>query len=183
MKIVVENTEEDLERERVKKEVEWVRRDVDTALLSLTANLFRVTRGAGRAWEIAKQTRELLDAFVVFAEAAKHLPPADGLQAALNIEPELRNRGTILEDLRPRQDAEQDVIRGALQIAASRLLGQGLQEARGMSEMYSGINQIIELRREESEQRIREREAERKAKSSKAAAKRQKPKSPKSIAR
>jgi hypothetical protein len=38
--------------------------------------------------------------------------------------------------------AEQSIIRGALQIAASRLIGQRTQEATGHREMYDGLQRL-----------------------------------------
>jgi hypothetical protein len=42
--------------------------------------------------------------------------------------------------------AEQSIIRGALQIVASRLVGQIPQEAAGRHEMYDGVNKLEALR-------------------------------------
>src|SRR5258708_35983939 len=105
MEIVADNSEKDLQLKRAQGEIHF-------ALRALTANLFRVTRGAGKPGEIVAQTVELRDALALFVEAAKHLPPADALQAALNIQPELRDRRSIVEDFSPGNAAGQNVIRG-----------------------------------------------------------------------
>jgi hypothetical protein len=42
-----------------------------------------------------------------------------------------------------RQDAKSEIIRGALQITASRLASQRTQEAAGISEMLAGVRAIL----------------------------------------
>jgi hypothetical protein len=49
---------------------------------------------------------------------------------------------------RDRDDAEERIIRGVLQVVASRLVHQRTQEAAGDSEMYDGIRSLENLRAE-----------------------------------
>ncbi len=62
-------------------------------------------------------------------------------------DPELVDRMT--DDHLERYYAEQSIIRGSLQQAASRLIGQGTQESAGRGEMYDGLREIGAIRERE----------------------------------
>ena len=89
MEIVAGNSEKDLQHEHAKKEI-------PIALRAVSANLFRVSRGARKPGEICAQTVELMDALALFMKAAKHLPRADGSQAWVRTE----NKKTSVASLR-----------------------------------------------------------------------------------
>lgn len=139
MRIVSENSEADIARERALKEIHW-------AVRELTANLLRVTRGAGRAYEIGSQAQSLVDAFMAYRAAAGYFPSSDEISRALSVSYD----GDVERNLSANDLAwlhgERAVVRGSLQIAASRLLGQATQEAAGSSEMHKGLREIEQIR-------------------------------------
>ncbi len=118
---------------------------VAAALRELTANLIRVTRGAGAAYDIGRQAVVLIEAMKKFRDAAGVWPSSDGLSAMLDIRPEQRFSG---EDGRRNAlaGAEEVIMRGSLQMAASRLMGQQIQERMGQNEMRKGLSEIEALR-------------------------------------
>jgi len=129
MPVAGENSEADVARRRARDRIDWPLRE-------LTANLIRVTRGAGKPYEIARQTRALLQAFIDYQESIGHFPPADELSGLLSIDRDLLDMEKMNEEHLDRYFAEQSIIDGSLQIAASWLLGQKTQEVAGSSEMY-----------------------------------------------
>lgn len=137
MKIVSENTEADIARERAMQRVR-------NELQEITANLIRVVRGAGRPHEIARQSLALTEALTAYQAAAGMLPLGDDLAAV--IQPEEPGLHDWRAEDQVRHYARQRVIDGALQVAASRLLGQLTQERAGEREMHDGMVQIEEMR-------------------------------------
>ena len=135
MRVVTDNSDDDLAHQNAMA-------DVSHALRELTSNLMRVVRGAGKPDDIFRQTQALAEAFVRYYEATGMAVPADELSTILSIEhdPQLLAQFSGLE--RDRLDAGQAVIRGALQVAASRLLDQKTQETIGQREMFEGVRAI-----------------------------------------
>jgi hypothetical protein len=139
MRIVADNSEADIERNRLAGEVE--------ATLRLSAaNLVRIIRGAGKP-------HELLGTTFAFVDAAARLLELPGGGIALQ---------RCLEAMRllafPTEVGDYDVkapiyarnrmIRGALQIVAARLLDQRLQESAGVDELNDGVQQWNSYREE-----------------------------------
>jgi hypothetical protein len=104
---------------------------VRRALRDLTANLLRVTRGAGQPGLIGRQAITLLDALAECQRETGFLPDLGGFLT----EPVMR----LDFDSSDRRVAQTEIIGGALQIAASRLLGQLTQERRGEQELRDGL--------------------------------------------
>jgi hypothetical protein len=126
--------------------------DVKGAIRELTANLMRITRGAGRSQDLQRQAEKLLLAMEGF-EAVTGTPPGfNELDAALQTEdvhPDFSQHG--VENIAD-ADAEATMIRGSLQAVASSLLGQRTQAAAGRSELYRGVNAIVAIRAERDRQ-------------------------------
>ena len=141
MKIVSENSDRDLGRERSSGEVQ-------AALRNFTANLMRITRGAGKPSEVGYQAQALIAALDAYFTAVGHYPFEDEISRALDIEYEAKDLQQYPREEVHRIYAKQTLICGALQISASRLLGQRTQEASGNHELYAGIREIEDLRRE-----------------------------------
>jgi hypothetical protein len=139
MKVVSENTEADLARGRAE-------RSIEAALRALTANLIRVTRGAGKPEEINHQIVRLAEATTAYSSAAGVLPAGDTLAGFIRLED--RDMSRWSDEERARSWAERLVVDGALQLTASRLLGQLTQERAGHSEMYRGLKELEEIRAE-----------------------------------
>ena len=134
MKVVADNP--DIERQQ--KEQRY-RNRVDNALCELTANLLRITRGAGRPYDVFEQALHLLQACKEFREQLGHPPDAEFPQ---------------MLDTAPEFDAPEDdralhtIVRGAFQFTASCLIGQRLQINAGERELYDGIGELERLRAE-----------------------------------
>jgi hypothetical protein len=123
---------------------------VGSALRELTANLLRVTRGAGRDYEIPTQAIALIEALQEYVkQRPNHLPNLGGFLT--------EGLGEIDFDTPRPVAAKYDITRGVLQIVASRLLGQDLQERHGEKELNDGLRRwdeaIAEVRRRREEER------------------------------
>jgi hypothetical protein len=117
MKVVADNN--DFEQRRCRLRVEY-------ALRQLTANLLRVTRGAGRPSEVPAQALSLLEPCQEFRQVGHDAPDFN--------------------------HAVHTIVRGALQMTASRLLGQLTQERTGENEFYDRID---DFQRERAAERAR----------------------------
>ena len=137
MRTVSENSEADLARKAAMAKVGWALRD-------LTANLIRVTRGAGRPWEIGRQAQALVEACAEYRDAVGPLPSRE-LSNALTAEKDREFVEGMSGDHFARYHAEQSIILGALQIVASRLVGQNTQEVAGDHQMFMGLNQLEKI--------------------------------------
>src|SRR6516165_8102581 len=94
-------------------ELQQAERRVSWSLRDLTANLLRVTRGAGKAHEIPKQVIALVEALQEYVKHSTSLPDLGGFLT----EP---LRDEIDFDTESPRSAEQEIISGALQVVASR---------------------------------------------------------------
>jgi hypothetical protein len=136
--VIAMNSESEIRRRRAAENVEWPLRD-------LTANLIRVVRGAGKPYAIRDQLAAVLTAMSDYRDAAGRWPSSDELANMVAMQrPQWLE--TTSSEIRAEDWAKSRIIRGALQMTASELLGQRTQEAAGESEMYDGINQIEDLR-------------------------------------
>ncbi|WP_269715690.1 hypothetical protein [Caulobacter sp. NIBR2454] len=137
MRVVVDNSPEDLARREASDRFEQ-------ALVSLTANLIRVARGAGQGYEVPRQTAELVRALSAYWDAFGHYPPTDTYNTVLNWEKPYNPDLPDGEGLR--ESGLEAITRGSLQIVASRLLGQHLQIAAGESQVAAGMRFVEEGR-------------------------------------
>jgi len=79
MRVVTENTDADLARQRATVEVRWTLRE-------LTANLLRVIRGAGKPHEIGLQAQALVETYVKYREVVGHFPPPEEFSQLLSVD-------------------------------------------------------------------------------------------------
>ncbi|MCR5874344.1 hypothetical protein LRS10_09330 [Phenylobacterium sp. J426] len=132
--VLVKVVSEKAEREIATYEAE---RRLDGSLRALAANMLRVVRGAGRAYEFSGQMADVLDAMQAYRDAAGVWPSDQQLSSALRLrEPDYLE--TLPEHGQDRFYAERSIVRGALQIAASELLGQQTQKAAGRGRVAPG---------------------------------------------
>ena len=155
MRVVSENTDTDLARKRAEKRVK-------RALQELAANLLRVARGAGRPPDVFVQAGSLVDAAIAYREAVGTMPPADLIAGYLDVD----QLGQVVGQGHPVHEVSlargwETIMRGSLQVTASRLVGQPMQEQAGKSEMLQGVESIEAIW---SEMRAERRAAERSAK-------------------
>lgn len=108
---------------------------VEPALQNLAANLMRVARGAGDPHRLVWQMTMAIAAFDNYAAEKGHSPSADTLHRLLSIP--RPSRPAADHDERVLDSRIDAVVSGALQVAASRLLGQASQEAAGTKEILN----------------------------------------------
>ena len=77
LKLVTENTDPELERNRTREDLKWPLRE-------LAANMLRMVRGAGKPSLMTKQLVECPDAMTAYKEAHGSLPPAKLIQHMLD---------------------------------------------------------------------------------------------------
>lgn len=111
---------------------ESAKQDVFAEMRELSAILLRTIRGAGKPFEIEHRVMKLATALCEFRKLNDGYGiPSDEISYALRF----RDDG----DMSEAEYARDTMIRGALQIVASRMIGQRTQEAAGKSEMMSGV--------------------------------------------
>ncbi|EHP92939.1 hypothetical protein [Methylorubrum extorquens] len=125
-----------------------------TQLRALTANLMRISRGAGAPHQLAEQMTACLDALASCRAAAGHGVPSYDLQAMLNaksVRDEFRpvEGGTEEDWARWEADgsfahehAVEMIRRAALQLTASMLVNQPMHVGRAEGELYEGARQL-----------------------------------------
>lgn len=122
--------------------------EVDYRLRDLTANLIRLARGGGKFEEVERQLQSALVAFGKYREVADEGVSPHIIDRALNLTPEIERRDFEDSLDLKRQKGTACMIRGALQISASHLVGQNTQGAKGVEEMFEGQRIIEECRRQ-----------------------------------
>ena len=119
---------------------------VDNALRELAANLLRVTRGSGRPHYIGRHARALVDALIEYRDIVGHFPSPEELANALAIEPSPERIEQMSDEEFDQFRAKHSIVRGALQIVASRLLDQKTHITVGENEMYRGLYELEVIR-------------------------------------
>ena len=136
MKLVSDNSPEEIAHREALD-------NLSRALRVLAANILRVVRGAGKSYEIGQQAVAIIDAMNEYRQAVGHYPSSHELNSMLSLADDMV--GLSAEEFE-RQHAQDLILRGALQIAASRLIGQRTQESAGHSQMTDGLIQMEKLR-------------------------------------
>lgn len=131
MRLVSSNSDTELARRRALATVEDTHR-------ALAANIPRVIRGAGRASELTTQSAAFIEACVTFKEAAGVFPFTDDVERMLVLDDQSEWINKFGETERALHDAKHTIIRGALQVVASELLGQRPQATLGSHELSDG---------------------------------------------
>lgn len=146
LRVVSSQTSTQIERNYAEGELEFPFRN-------LAANIIRVVRGAGRPEDMIAQMLACLDAAEAYRKLTGHYPKAKIYRRFLNLA-EFYFDPTTWADEKEKEailqlsmsgypekiEAERMIHRGALQVAASRLLGQHTQEVAGDHEMYMGAH-------------------------------------------
>jgi hypothetical protein len=157
MRLVSNNSGDDLTRRKAL-------RDLGIALRKLAANILRISRGAGKPYELGLDLAECIDGYRAYHDAHGFYPLEHELARMLDYEhawpapadDDEQARGTWREDMvefellrRSRDHAERGMQRASLQIVAAMLVGQDLQRRRGQDSLEAAIR-----RHTEAEKRI-----------------------------
>lgn len=140
IKLVSETPEEEVARRRAQEAEEEARDVALDALVTMTANLLRIARGSGKPYEVWHYATAYLE-----AEDELHTLRGRGLSqfeitTALDASAAEREPNEGDEHAYHVHDAKHFAVKGALQLAASRLLGDRLRMAAGESELVYGLN-------------------------------------------
>jgi hypothetical protein len=149
MEIVSSQSEQDIARKDAERSVDW-------AIRELTANLMRISRGAGKSYDVGKQTVELMNSFQEYWDT-HGVWPWDRLNEFLaydRFQYELRPDTELLE--RSLRRTQNKIVRGSLQMVASDLLRQSTQVAAGETEFFDGYFEREKAYEEERQKRTRD---------------------------
>ena len=135
LRAIAETSAAEIETSEASNTLRWALRD-------LTANLLRIVRGAGSPYSIGQQVPALIAALTSYRDAVGHWPRAQDVTEMLSIDRNHEWRQDVPDSVLDRVDAKEQIVRGALQQAASRLVDQRMQERAGESEMHDGIRNL-----------------------------------------
>lgn len=113
--------------------------NVEEALCQMAANLMRVVRGAGSAFELPIEALKFVHAVSAYKEACGLMPCSDELKSMVML-PRPKYDGN--DRVWVRGDAEYDVVRAALLLAAGLVLRQRLQVERGRADLYTALRRL-----------------------------------------
>lgn len=119
---------------------------VSDRLCGLAANILRSVRGAGKPYAIGRQAQALIDTMIAYRDAVGHFPSDEELSVALDIEASDERLDQMSNEQQTIVQARHQIIKGALQVAASRLVDQRPQEAAGMTEIDERIRDLEKAR-------------------------------------
>lgn len=162
MKIVSSTSDEEIAQQRATE-------NLNHPLRTLAANLLRIVRGAGRPSELGRQMSDVIDRYIAYREAVGHWPPSETILEILRVS-RTDNLDAWVASFRPgideasidrslkdgtydRARADDEIVRAALQIAASKLVGQRLQEATGHNDLSGAIRALEAAQRKRQSKR------------------------------
>ena len=152
MRVMSEISEDVLKRRSLNAELAQ-------AIQELTANLLRITRGAGKASEIGRQAQAVMNVIDAHKEMLGYFPFAADVSKYLDVWTSFNDRADLGQDEYYRREEEDQLLRAALQLVASRMLGQPMQEGTAQRDLYTSIDRI----NERANERRKKVEAERRA--------------------
>jgi hypothetical protein len=153
MRVVSERSEAEIRTHEVETNVRFT-------LRRLAANIMRVARGSGSSAELGAQMVACIDAMEAYRDVVGTWVPSWDLNQMLDADAadaEDRTFKPSAEDLArwdedgstDREMAERNIRHACLQMAASMLLNQSPQKARGERDFYEGVRRL-EAARERS---------------------------------
>jgi hypothetical protein len=146
LRVVAEN---DAATARVNRDEVFARQDVEQALRVLAANLMRVSRGAGRPYMLFRDCLEVVKTAQAYHDATGSWPSDYVISNAITCE-EYREVENPSDYWRGRKAALDTIVKGALQLAASRQLVQIPQERAGEHELIGGFQRLQEVQQAEN---------------------------------
>ncbi len=126
-----------------RRQVEWNERMVETRLCQLAANLMRISRGSGKLYEVEAQVMELAELFAKHRSLTAHGIPQDIFDRALSYDPYISTDDKELADY---QHAHLQIVKGALQLAASEITDNNTTRHKGEEQLRQGQMMWEELR-------------------------------------
>jgi hypothetical protein len=142
VRIISENTPEQLAQKREEQAQQEAMNEVRRALIELAANLLRVTRGAGRAYELGEQAQRFAASLLAYHKLVGCFPGEWDLSEFIRLDSHWQIPDSVKGDMFTEQLALQSVVKGSLQITASRMLGQNAQTRSGETEFHEGIQHL-----------------------------------------
>ncbi len=141
MKLVIDNSEADIEKNRATSRVEG-------SLVRLTANLMRVTRGAGKPEDVIDQVCAFIKAASEYEETTGSFLDSNIIANCLRLGWGLsrEEKRSLSRESAAFALAEETICGGALQMVASQLLGQNSHSQMGNRELYDGIAELEQAR-------------------------------------
>lgn len=148
-----EQHEQARKRERVEGDLSW-------AVRECAANMLRIIRGAGKPHDLLLQMKKVIDTSITFQEVQGYWP-GEVIAGKLRLQDEMEEcfeqhrTGALSEasiDLWQedgtfaQMSAEHTAFCGALQIIASRMIGQKVQESAGDSEFSRGLRELEDVK-------------------------------------
>ena len=109
------------------------------ALRELMANLLRTSRGGGMPSRVGEQCIQVIDAMLAVRKTGGVIPSSKIYEMLDVSEASQAEKGTQSHDMKM---AQESVIRGAMQIVASRLADRPLEVAAGEREIERAIERI-----------------------------------------
>jgi hypothetical protein len=125
----------------------WAKQDIEWPLRQLAANILRVSRGAGEPYSIIMQCVEVVKGAQSYNEKCGEWPDDRDVKDALDFhDPRLRDYTMTYDE---RRSSMEDIVEGALRMAAGRIVRQKLQEDHGEKDLLGAIRRLEEFRAEQ----------------------------------
>ena len=137
-RLIVENDPAELARKRAIEKLQHPMRE-------LAANIMRSARGSGKSYRIAENCIDVLNAVSEYRDTTGYLPSDAEIKNILSIE---IDRDNLTDSNLILAYGIEEAVCGALQFAASQLLGQRLQQNAGRTQMLGGFDLIAQAREE-----------------------------------
>lgn len=128
------------------KAAEWQMQDIRWATAEFMSNWLRVMRGAGKPHLMIRHLYELANA------VKKAVDDGNVYKANCEIESVLQDAVPSYWNGRERDESYHTIVRGSLQLLASKLVGQGTQQIRGESEINDGIREMEDYWKKQREE-------------------------------
>lgn len=127
-----------------RREVEWNERMLEARICRLAANFMRISRGSGTLYEVETQVMELADLFAKHRNITSHGVSPHIFDKALSYDPDISLEDQELAEF---QRVHSQIVKGALQLAASELLGNNTTKHQGEEELREAQVKWEELRK------------------------------------
>lgn len=136
-----------VENDRKSVDKSWARHEIEWPLRELAANIMRVSRGAGDPYKVILQCLAVVEGARSYHDKCGDWPEAADVTSALDFhDPQLRDYTRTYDE---RRSSIEDIVEGALRLAAGRIVRQKLQEDHGEKDLKQAIRRLEEHRAEQ----------------------------------